>query len=465
MVQTPVLWHPPLRHVEPAADLRPRDQRDGRRRGHLDDVMQVAVDALPDPQAALGGGEVHIARVAADREVEQDVEQQHGILERGGEDVARIGREEVPDGVRMRFGVQFVRAGTHAQHVELGVAGVTGHVPDMERAVLKAERESASTPCERRRDRIEQPRVRHGWTRTAHGDPLVVTSLAVPERAERRPPRRSLDTTARLASRDRRMQELWMTVRVLSLALLALIVTGCRIDVGTDVSFGRDGGGEVAVSVRIDGATLRQLDAAGVDPALDVDLTLGSGSGWRPERTIDADGGLVLTYRQGFRDGREATALLRELSEGVAPQDPAVRLDVTVVTNSSGGVRIAGTGALSAPATIGVTIDERPVGPTGAELAALTASAVRGELVVHVAGRIVEHDADRVDGGTLRWALPVGEARPILLVADGSPLWRRVPWWGVVAAVVFAGLAVALVRGRSGRGRSDDDAPGVSPAG
>jgi hypothetical protein len=254
------------------------------------------------------------------------------------------------------------------------------------------------------------------------------------------------------------MQELWMTVRRLGMALLAIALTGCRIDVTSDVAFDRDGGGEVAVAVRIDGATLRELDAAGVDPALDVDLTLGPDSSWRAQRAIDADGGLVLTYRQGFEDGAGATALLGELSDGVAPQDPAVRLDVTVVTTTSGAVRMSGSGSIAPPATIGVVIDDVPVGPSGAELAALTATAVRGELVVHVPGRIVEHDADRVEGGTLRWALPVGEPRPILLVADGLPLWRRMPWWGGVLAVALAGLVVALVRRRSAL------SPAVSPA-
>jgi len=261
------------------------------------------------------------------------------------------------------------------------------------------------------------------------------------------------------------MQELWMTVRGLCVALVAIVLTGCRIDVGTDVAFGGDGGGEVAVSVRIDGATLRQLDAAGVDPALDVDLTLGPRSGWRPERSIDPDGGLVLTYRQAFRDGPEATALLRELSDGVAPQDPAVRLDVVVLTTPSGGVRITGSGAISPPATIGVMIDDRPVGPTGQELLDLTASAVRGELVVHVPGRIVEHDADAVAGGTLRWELPVGASRPILLAAEAPPLWRRVPLGGAAVAAGLVALAAVIVRRRRAGRTSDGVAAEVSPAG
>jgi hypothetical protein len=259
------------------------------------------------------------------------------------------------------------------------------------------------------------------------------------------------------------MQELWMTVRArrpagLLLAVLGLVLTGCRIDVGTDVAFDSGGGGELAVSVRIDGATLRELDRAGVDPELDVALGLGAGSGWRGQRTVDADGGLVLTYRQRFADGEGATALLRELSADVAVQDPAIRLDVTVVTGTDGSVRLSGSGAISPPATLGVSLDDEPVGPVGEELAALVAQAVRAQLTVTVPGRVVTHDADVVDGSTLRWALPVGDPRPLTLVADAPPLWRRAPWWSLPALLGAAALIALVVRRRARK-------PEVSPAG
>lgn len=250
-----------------------------------------------------------------------------------------------------------------------------------------------------------------------------------------------------------------MTVRGVVLLVVALVATGCRIDVGTEVAVDRRGGGEVAVSVRIDGATLRELDAVGVDPELDVAVALGPGTAWRSERVIDADGGLVVTYRQPFTDGEEATALLAELSADVAPQDPALRLDVTMITTGSGEVRLAGTGAVSPPATLGVRVDGAPVGPSGEELAALVADAVDATLVVRVPGRVIEHDADAVTDGTLRWDLPVGEPRTIVLVADAVPLWRRVPWWGWV---MLLGAAVA---GAVVRRRRTADGGAVSPAG
>jgi hypothetical protein len=234
-----------------------------------------------------------------------------------------------------------------------------------------------------------------------------------------------------------------MTLRtVLSVVGLSLLLVGCRVDVGTDVAFDARGGGEVTVSVRIDGATLRELDRVGADPGLDVEVALGSDSGWTTGRRIDSDGGLVLTYARRFRDGAEVTALLQELSEGVAPQDPAVRLDVAVVTTSRGAVRIDGTGGVAPPATIGVSIDDAVVGPTGDELAALVADAVRAELVIRVPGRIVAHDADVSDGQVARWSLPVGSSRPLMLAADGPSLWGRVPTvaWPVVIVVLVLGV-------------------------
>lgn len=260
-----------------------------------------------------------------------------------------------------------------------------------------------------------------------------------------------------------------------ALIAAAVVLTGCRIDVGTEVAFDRGGAGEVAVSVRIDGATLRELDLAGVDPGADVALGLGEGTAWRERRSIDADGGLVLSYRRSFTDGDGATALLRELWADVDPQDPAVRLDVVVATTTSGAVTLTGSGALIAPATTGVRIDGLPAGPVGEGLAALVADAVRAQLVVRVPGRVVEHDADVLADGTLRWTLPVGEPRPITLVAEALPPWRRVPTSVTLALAVLlvAGAGVGLrMRRRGTADRTADMAAGgaaggtgVSPAG
>ena len=252
------------------------------------------------------------------------------------------------------------------------------------------------------------------------------------------------------------------------LVLTALLLTGCRLDVGTDITFDRRGGGAVAVAGRIDGATLRELDAAGVDPGLDVAAALGPDTAWEQDRVVDADGGLVLTYRRTFRDGDGAVALLDELSADVAPQDPALRLDLDVVTTTTGAVRMEGTGAVSAPATLGVRIDDVPLGPSGEELATLVDESVDATLRVVVPGRVLEHDADVAEGRELRWALPVGAPRPILLVTEAVPPWRR-PVPVVLALTLLSGAAALLVRRRRSASEGEDGGGAgpaeVSPAG
>jgi hypothetical protein len=242
--------------------------------------------------------------------------------------------------------------------------------------------------------------------------------------------------------------------RLMALLTVALIVGGCRLDVVTEVTFGADGSGELSVAVRIDGATLRQLDELGVDPGLDVALVLDASRGWRAERLVDPDGGLILTHRRDFTDGAELVQLLEELSAGLAAQDPALRFDVDVVTDRRGALQLTGSGGVSPPATLGVLRDGEPVGPSGAALARLTRDAVRARFIVNVAGEVLAHDADRVEGRRVEWALPVGEQRALTLRSDGVGWWRRLPLAVWALGVLGGGLTGAFwARGRRAQRR------------
>jgi hypothetical protein len=243
------------------------------------------------------------------------------------------------------------------------------------------------------------------------------------------------------------------------LAVTALAVTGCRIDVAAEASVDVAGGGELAVLVRIDGATLRELDALGVDPGLVGLSELDPASGWRTSRSVDADGGLVLAHRLEVADGPALAAALGALDDGLAPDDPALRIDVTVTTGRGGAVELDGTAGLSPPGTIGLLEDGIPVGPSGEELAALTAGAVRPVLRLHVPGPVRSHDGDRLEGRTVTWELPVGDVRPVSLSSAAAGWWRALP--GVAVAVLAAAGAWWW---RRGAGRRPTD-PEVSPAG
>jgi hypothetical protein len=261
-------------------------------------------------------------------------------------------------------------------------------------------------------------------------------------------------------------------VRLALLGLLAVAATGCRIDVLTDITFDVDGAGIVDLSVRIDGATLRDLDRLGVDPGLDVDAALDPAAGWRASRRVDADGGLVLAYRRAFADGEELAALLRELSAGLAPGDPALQLDLDVVTRRRGAVELDGTVGIAAPSTTGVLLDGEPVGPSGAELERLTAAAVRGVLRVTTPGALGAHDGDRAGERVVEWDLPVAGERRVSLRSEAPGWWTTVPWLVVPLLALAGGLAWRLLRrsapSEGAHGGADDEAGdaegGISPA-
>jgi hypothetical protein len=254
--------------------------------------------------------------------------------------------------------------------------------------------------------------------------------------------------------------------RAAVLLATAVLATGCRLDVVTEAAVDPSGGGELLVAVRIDGATLRRLDALGVDPALDVAAALDPGSGWRPSRGIDGDGGLVLGHRRTFADGAELAALLAGLSAGLAPDDPGLRFDLDVTT-VRGGVTLVGTAGLSPPGTTGLLRDGVPVGPAGETLAELTARAVRPVLRVSVPGALVSHDGDRSTGRTVEWDLPVGGTRPIGLVSEPVPAWRRMGWplAAAVTTVAVMGVTAVVRRRRSDPGEGGVGSEDLSPAG
>ena len=247
------------------------------------------------------------------------------------------------------------------------------------------------------------------------------------------------------------------------LVATALAAAGCRIDVAAEASVDVSGGGELLVAVRIDGATLRELDALGVDPGLIALSELDPTAGWRTSRAVDADGGLVLSHRLAVADGAALAAALGALDEGLAPDDPALRIDVVVTTGRGGAVELAGTAGFSPPGTVGLLEDGVPVGPSGDELAALTAEAVRPILRLRVPGPVRAHDGDRIDGRTVTWELPVGDVRPVTLSSAPAGWWRALPGAAVLGVAAAGGWWWRRHRAVAAGG--DGPAPEVSPAG
>jgi hypothetical protein len=238
---------------------------------------------------------------------------------------------------------------------------------------------------------------------------------------------------------------------VATLALLALLAVGCRLDVTAAADVRADGSATLAVEVVLDAALLAELDALEVDPSAELTAAAADGDGWELQRTTTDDGGLALVLEREVADASAIGGSLRELAAGLSPQDPALLLDLDVQVDEQGAVSLSGSGALRPPATAGVELDGRPIGPAGDELAAIVASAASAALRVTVPGPIEEHDADGVSDRTARWELPVGEPRPVTLTAGapgGLPSWLVLGAGGAVAVALLVAGGVSWRRRR-----------------
>jgi hypothetical protein len=260
-------------------------------------------------------------------------------------------------------------------------------------------------------------------------------------------------------------RELWVSgtaragrrvARAALLVAVAVLATGCRLGVTAGADIDVDGSATVEVALRIDGSMRVELGRLAVDPILDLDAALADDTTWRREVTEDADGGLVLRFVRRVPDPEALEEALRELSAGLAADDPALVVDLDVEVARDGAVDLRGTAGVRPPAFAGAIVDGRPIGPSGDDLAALAARVVEARLVVTLPGPVEDADADRIEGRTLTWELPVGSVRPVRAVGGPAPLVARVPW---VPVGVGAGFLVALVlvrrRGSTGAGRQD----------
>lgn len=238
-------------------------------------------------------------------------------------------------------------------------------------------------------------------------------------------------------------------VRVLLVAVLALVLAGCRLHLTAEVVIERDGSGSLALVVAIDPELLAELDALAVDPTIELEDAVARTDGWSLTRAAGADGGLVLTVGYAATDPARLTGALRELAAGLGADDPALLIDLDVAMDEEGAVTLSGTGQLRAPAGPGVLDD--PGAPSRAELEALVAETVSAQLVVTLPATPTDHDADLLDGRTLTWTLTTaGRQLSAFAPAPSGPDPRTLQLGLAVAAglVVLGGLTAVVLRRR-----------------
>jgi hypothetical protein len=237
------------------------------------------------------------------------------------------------------------------------------------------------------------------------------------------------------------------TVRPLPLlvvVLLVLLLTGCRLAVVTEVAVDRDGTVSAGVLLRLDPRALAALDDLGVDPTAELAAVARDVPTWQVTRTTEDDGSLAVRLVHEPTDAVTAADALRELAAGLAPEDPALLLDLDLAVDADGAARLTGDGGFRPPATPGGTLDGEPLGPDEDELARLTAEMLEVRLVVTFPGAVVDHDADGIEGRTATWELPVGTEPRAVQATAAAP--GGLPSWALpVAGAVLAALAIALV--------------------
>ena len=132
-----------------------------------------------------------------------------------------------------------------------------------------------------------------------------------------------------------------MSRRLAALAVCALVLAGCRVDVGIDVLMAQNGSGVVRVTVQVD------AEVASAAPGLAGDVRLDDlrAAGWTSDGVAAApDGGLVLVLERPFDTPEQATAILATLNGPSGPlQAIAVARDgsrSSITYRISGSVRM-----------------------------------------------------------------------------------------------------------------------------
>lgn len=235
--------------------------------------------------------------------------------------------------------------------------------------------------------------------------------------------------------------------RVLAMLLMAVIVSGCRVDVTAEIEIERDGSGVVQLTAALDEELLAELDELGVDPTAELAAT--SVHGWRVSRVSEGKQGVTVGLRRELDDARDAGPALRELTASLTDADPAVVVDVEVNVTDDAGATVDGTAELRAPADVGVAIDGDPLGPSPQRLAEITADVVDARFVVRTPGDVVSHNGTPMGDRAVVWPLEVGAPVPVAVSAAPSAL--RVSPWLVGAAVTSLPIIVGAIAWRRRR--------------
>ncbi|MEX0869087.1 MAG: hypothetical protein WD011_05385, partial [Nitriliruptoraceae bacterium] len=203
------------------------------------------------------------------------------------------------------------------------------------------------------------------------------------------------------------------TWRAVSAVITVVLLAGCRVGAVAEATVETDGSGTAGWTITLD-ADARAVGGDHLADELVAGFADVDDAPWQMADTVEADGRRVLRVWRATRDASDVTAAFDELTQGLAADDPALRIDLD--TTSDGRLQtFAGTAAFTLPEDAGIAIDGAPVGPVGEAFISRVGEFVDARLRLTVDGEVREHDADQRDGATLVWDLRPGEDRAVHL--------------------------------------------------
>ncbi len=230
--------------------------------------------------------------------------------------------------------------------------------------------------------------------------------------------------------------------------LVALVGTGCEIDVGVGVDVAEDGSGEVEVAVTLDpDAAGRVTDLAGQLRVEDL-----VAAGWTVEGPTPRPGGsVVVTAAKPFVDLDDADEVLEEVSGVDGPfQGFELRREQSFFTTSYhfvGEVDLSDGIEGFSDAGLRQRLEGSGFGLGTAEIEELTGAPVgetfHFEVRTRLPGSLVEGPATQGEPEAAVWAPEVGERST--LVASSRVLHTARVAWLLGAALAAAGLVAVLV--------------------
>lgn len=241
--------------------------------------------------------------------------------------------------------------------------------------------------------------------------------------------------------------------RAIVLGALAVLLAGCRMELVAPIELRADGSAVAALEARFDPRMLAELDALGVDPTAELAAVAATDAAWELTRVRQEDGGLTVGLRREVADAGELPQVYAGLTAGLAPEDPALEIDLDRVEVVERGGQVSGTARFRPPTSSGLSVDGEPLGDGGAELAALVEEAVSVGIEVVMPGPVDEHDGFRLARDTVRIDVTAEQQRSFSVSSAPPPWWSRIPtdataWLALGAAVVVLGIALVLLSRR-----------------